>query len=51
MRQVNRIEKYQVDPEISRDETRLAKAFTIRSLQFISSDPGDRRNQLTNDLK
>jgi hypothetical protein len=50
MRSIEKIDKFAIDTESVIDETRLAKSFTIRSLQFITSDPSERRNQIKNDL-
>lgn len=51
MRSIEKLDKFTIDRESIIDETRLAKSFTIRHMQFITSDPQERKNQLKNDLK
>lgn len=51
MKDASKIDKYSIDREETLDENKLAKQFQTRSFQFITSDPGERRNQLKNDLR
>lgn len=51
MRSIEKIDKFSIDREGILDETRLAKSFTTRTFQFITSDPSERKDQLKNDLK
>eukprot|EP00347_Sterkiella_histriomuscorum_P022490 403338297 len=50
MRSIEKMDKYQIDPEVIIDDTKLAKSFFIRDIQFLTSDPNERKNQLQNDL-
>lgn len=51
MKSVDRIDKYAIDHEESLDENKLAKQFVLRTFSFLTSDPGERRSQLHNNLK
>lgn len=50
MSSVEKLDKFSLDREESIDENRLAKQFTTRSFQFLTSDPSERKDQLKNDL-
>lgn len=50
MRSIEKLDKYQIDPEVIIEDSKLAKSFHVRDIQFLTSDPNERKNQLQNDL-
>lgn len=51
MRSIEKIDKFSIDREAIIDESKLSKSFTVRTFQFLTSDPNERKNQLRNDLR
>ena len=50
MRSIDKLDKFQIEMYETLDESSLAKAFAVRTFQFITSDPNERKKQLKNDI-